>query len=153
MADKYGDDLYTGCVKWFSKGGWGFITITASDDDSSTEDIFVHWDAITSSGYKYLVQGEYVQFNVEYKEDAPDGKKYQASNVCGVNGGKLMCDTRREQRSAAFLHRKEMNSNTETTKPPHNNRRKPVVRPNVPGHQWVLVPSAPAPRRRYNKSH
>lgn len=56
--------LYTGQVKWFnSKSGYGFITIK-SDCPKKDSDIFVHYTNITtSSQYKYLMQGEYVEFN------------------------------------------------------------------------------------------
>ena len=86
-----------GRIKWFNnKAGYGFITVTSGDKSGS--DIFVHHSAINveSQQYKYLVQGEYVQFKlVSMKE----GKhEFQASEVCGINSGKLMCETRREFR-------------------------------------------------------
>lgn len=60
-----------GNVKWFdSKKGFGFIT---AEDGT---DIFVHYSAIQSSGYKELKENEAVTFDVT---DGPKGK--QASNV------------------------------------------------------------------------
>jgi len=47
--------------------------------------------------YKYLVQGEYVEF--EFIESANDNHKYQATNVTGIKGGKLMCETRQHNRT------------------------------------------------------
>ena len=84
-----------GRVKWFNnKAGYGFITIT--DGPRSGSDIFVHHSAISveNQQYKYLVQGEYVEFSEVNATSGPH--QYQASNILGVNGGKLMCETRRE---------------------------------------------------------
>jgi CspA family cold shock protein len=82
-----------GRVKWFNnKAGYGFITIF------SDLDVFVHHSSIKveNQQYKYLVQGEYVEFNLVTVQDSKH--KFQASDVCGINGGKLMCETRREFR-------------------------------------------------------
>ena len=82
-----------GQVKWFNnKAGYGFITV--SDGDYSGKDIFIHYSTIrvTNSQYKYLVQGEYVEFEVE--KSSSDTHEYQASSVTGIKGGKLMCEMR-----------------------------------------------------------
>ena len=81
-----------GKVKWFNnKAGYGFITLKEGEE---TRDIFVHYSAIrvTNSQYKYLVQGEYIQFDLEKSTDGPHEVK--AINVTGVKGGELMCETR-----------------------------------------------------------
>jgi cold shock protein len=81
-----------GKVKWFNnKAGYGFITLKDSED---VRDIFVHYSAmkVTNSQYKYLVQGEYVEFDLEKSTDGPHEVK--AVNVTGVSGGELMCETR-----------------------------------------------------------
>ena len=86
-------DSVSGCVKWFNnKAGYGFITVT-------DRDIFVHHTAIqvNHSQYRYLVQGEYVELEISHVEN--DSHEFQASNVRGVNGGKLMCETRNEMRT------------------------------------------------------
>jgi CspA family cold shock protein len=88
-------DTITGRVKWFNnKAGFGFITIT--DGDKSGSDIFVHHSAIgvSSQQYKYLVQGEYVEFTLNKMEGGTH--EYQAVKVCGIKNGKLMCETRRD---------------------------------------------------------
>ncbi len=60
-----------GTVKWFSNDkGYGFIS------QSSGEDVFVHYTAIQTEGYKSLEEGQAVQFEIT---DGPKGK--QASNV------------------------------------------------------------------------
>ena len=46
-------------VKWFNnEKGFGFIEYT---DD---EDIFVHYSSILTDGYKTLVEGQYVEFEL-----------------------------------------------------------------------------------------
>ena len=89
------DEIFTGRVKWFNnKSGFGFITIT--DGPKSASDIFVHHSAIKvdSEQYKYLVQGEYVEFKLLATSEGPH--YFQAGDVCGIKGGKLMCQTRNE---------------------------------------------------------
>ena len=60
-----------GTVKWFNgEKGYGFIQRT------SGEDVFVHYSAINSSGYRSLNEGDAVEFDVE---KGPKG--LQAVNV------------------------------------------------------------------------
>lgn len=91
----------TGCVKWFNnKTGYGFITT------SEGTDVFVHHNAInvTNKQYRYLVQGEYVEF--EMIDSTNKNHKVQAGNVTGINQQKLMCETRNEMRQQNLLRRK-----------------------------------------------
>jgi CspA family cold shock protein len=93
-----------GRVKWFNnKAGYGFITVT--DGERSGSDIFVHHSAISveNQQYKYLVQGEYVEFSEVEATSGPH--QHQASNVLGVKGGKLMCETRREFKIARSTYK------------------------------------------------
>jgi CspA family cold shock protein len=95
-----------GRVKWFNnKAGYGFITVT--DGSRSGSDVFIHHSAINveSQQYKYLVQGEYVNFDVVRTNSGTH--EWQASNVSGVNSGKLMCETRREYKMARTSFRSE----------------------------------------------
>jgi CspA family cold shock protein len=63
--------LAEGTVKWFSnEKGYGFIS------QSDGEDVFVHFSAIQTEGYKSLTQGQAVEFEVT---EGPKGK--QAANV------------------------------------------------------------------------
>jgi cold shock protein len=74
-----------GRVSWFtSSKGYGFVKPVGTETE-----IFVHHSGIESDGYKYLVEGEYVDFVVE----ETDGKK-KATRVRGIGGGPLMCETR-----------------------------------------------------------
>ena len=89
-------DRHMGRVKWFNnKAGYGFITATK---DGAETDIFVHHSdvMVVNEQYKYLVQGEYVEFVIISTEEGPH--KFKASTVSGINGGKLMCETRNEFR-------------------------------------------------------
>ncbi len=92
--------LYYGRVKWFNnKAGYGFCTVIGDEGgDRVSEDIFVHHTGVKvgSEQYKYLVQGEYVQFYLRGSDS--DAHPYQASELTGPWGGRLMCETRNEQR-------------------------------------------------------
>ena len=95
-----------GRVKWFNnKAGYGFITVT--DGDRSGSDIFIHHSAINveNQQYKYLVQGEYVEFSLV--KTTSGTHEWQASNVNGIKGGKLMCETRREFKIARSSYKTE----------------------------------------------
>jgi cold shock protein len=84
----------TGQVKWFNtKTGYGFIT--ALDGDHTGKDIFTHYSSlrVTDSQYKYLIQGEYVEFMVV--KSAQGNHEYQSSDVTGIKCGGLMCETRK----------------------------------------------------------
>jgi cold shock protein len=85
----------TGMVKWFNnKSGFGFITVS-SDGEYKGKDIFAHYSSIrvTNSQYKYLVQGEYIDFNVSRSES--EKHEFQATDITGVMNGPIMCETRR----------------------------------------------------------
>ena len=95
-----GGERALGRIKWFnSKSGFGFVTVT--DGTHKGRDIFVHHSAIgvLSQQYKYLVEGEYIELFV-LPTDSGGPHEFQAANVCGVNGGKLMCETRNENKGS-----------------------------------------------------
>ncbi|MFS1703072.1 cold-shock protein [Aestuariibacter sp. GS-14] len=65
----------TGTVKWFNaEKGYGFLT-----QDDGGKDVFVHFRAIVSEGYKTLAEGQKVQFEVEQGQ-----KGLQAANVSAL---------------------------------------------------------------------
>lgn len=65
--------MATGTVKWFNDAkGFGFIT-----PDGGGEDLFAHFSAINSKGFKSLKEGQKVTFDIV---DGNKGKK-QASNI------------------------------------------------------------------------
>ena len=64
-----------GKVKWFNaEKGYGFIV------PEDGKDVFVHFSAIVSEGYKTLDEGQEVTFDLEEGERGP-----QAKNVVKVN--------------------------------------------------------------------
>lgn len=135
------DTSITGRVKWFNnKAGYGFITIT--DGEKSGTDVFVHHSRVIveSEQYKYLVQGEYVAFDLTEMEN-DEKHEFQASSVRGMQGGKLMCETRNENRSST---RPSMdNSEAPSSRPPrrfNNSRGGP---PRMNDDEWVLVRRQP----------
>ena len=63
-----------GKVKWFNNDtGYGFI------EYKDGEDIFIHYSSIMSEGYKTLVEGQYVEFELVRTD-----KGLQAKNVVEI---------------------------------------------------------------------
>ena len=70
--------MNTGTVKFFNaEKGYGFI----SNDDGGG-DVFVHFSAIQTEGYKTLDEGQKVTF--ESEPDPKDSRKLRAVNVTPV---------------------------------------------------------------------
>jgi len=94
---------YTGRVKWFNnKYGYGFITVISTDEAASVAigaDVFAHHSevAVGEDQYRYLVQGEYVEFNVV--KTTSGNHEYQCAKVRGIHGGQLICETRHAARA------------------------------------------------------
>ena len=63
--------MTVGTVKWFNADkGYGFIA------PESGEDVFVHFSAIQSTGYRSLEEGQVVEFDITQGQKGP-----QAANV------------------------------------------------------------------------
>ena len=63
--------MTVGTVKWFNADkGYGFIA------PESGEDVFVHFSAIQSTGYRSLDEGQAVEFDITQGQKGP-----QAANV------------------------------------------------------------------------
>ena len=135
-------ERFNGRVKWFNnKAGYGFISIT--DGAQAGTDVFVHHSAIgvSSEQYKYLIQGEYISFTLSPTQN--DTHKFQATSVLGINGGKLMCETRREFKMSRTTYNKDKVEGDESSEPVKLPRQ-----PKVP----ALNPTAnasPAKTRQY----
>lgn len=67
-----------GTVKWFNaEKGFGFIK-----NDDGSDDLFVHFSAIVSDGYKTLDEGQRVEFDAEV--DPKNSSKMRAVNVRAI---------------------------------------------------------------------
>lgn len=82
-----------GTVKWFNKKqGYGFIR--ALNGEYENRDIFVHFSSIRNKAieYKYLVQGEYVEFLIEKSNN--QSHEYNAVDITGIYENPILCETR-----------------------------------------------------------
>jgi cold shock CspA family protein len=154
----------TGRVKWFNnKTGFGFITaLEDAEGVSKVSDVFVHHSTIKveKEQYRYLVQGEYLEFELSKITDSSSKHEFQAANVSGVKGGKLICETRLENRSAessggasrpkrAAVESSNSNSNSNSSKENAGEwtkveGRKPFAPRQSGGSQWRRGSSAPS---------
>lgn len=67
--------MATGEVKWFNNTkGWGFIV-----PEGGGEDIFVHFSSIQGTGYKTLIAGQQVSFELARGDRGP-----HATNVAAL---------------------------------------------------------------------
>ena len=68
--------MASGKVKWFdNKRGFGFIA------QESGQDIFVHHSSIQGTGYKTLLEGEQVNFEIVNSDKGPKAQNVQRARV------------------------------------------------------------------------
>jgi len=64
----------TGTVKWFDEQkGFGFI------ERAGGPDVFAHFSAINSAGYKSLTEGQQVEFTVTQGQKGPQAENISVS--------------------------------------------------------------------------
>ena len=149
MADTAVNTRQVGRVKWFNnQSGYGFITYT--NTTGSEEDVFVHHSALVTGGdqFRYLVQGEYVEFETTQVEKSDSSPRIVAKDVRGMNGGMLMCETRHERRQSQQQRRENSDSQADNSSSGSRQQRSrprfrgggPRVgdRLNVDGTEWKL---------------
>ena len=126
-----------GNVKWFNnKAGFGFITMGENTD--TPKDVFAHYSNINvkNSQYKYLVQGEYVEFDLTPTPDSEH--EFQATGITGIQGGATLCERRRMLREASA----EIDGDA-----PVRERKPRPSGPPAGGDATARVVRRPAPRR------
>ena len=143
-SDSSSSEKFTGRVKWFNnKAGYGFVTVT--DGSKSGSDVFIHHSSIKvdSEQYKYLVQGEYVEFTLSTVEGGKH--EFQAAEVCGIKGGKLMCETRNELKSARTSYKSigQESQDDEPSSPRPVYRQQSVRQSSTDRHQSTESPRVP----------
>ena len=119
-----------GIVKWFNKKqGYGFIHVL--NGENKEKDVFVHYSTIRSkdaSDYKYLVQGEYVEFTIE--KATKENHEFNAVDITGICEYPTLCETRRlalfrgeeEQEGSAIPRRRERTERSDRERPERGER-------------------------------
>jgi CspA family cold shock protein len=68
------ENMAQGAVKWFNaEKGYGFIA-----QDGGGPDVFVHYSAIDTQGYRSLDEGQRVEFEITQGPKGPQAEKVQA---------------------------------------------------------------------------
>lgn len=76
ISNTQGDSMATGEVKWFNNAkGWGFIV-----PENGGADVFVHYSSINGTGYKTLLAGQTVSYDLDSGE-----RGAHATNVVPLN--------------------------------------------------------------------
>lgn len=132
-----------GCVKWFNnKAGYGFISVI--DGDHNGKEIFVHHSGIgvNEQQYKYLVQGEYVEFVLS--STPSESHEFQAVQVTGIRGGKLMCETIYEMKLLRTNYKGKSEDEVQqqeprSVRPPRTTRSPRKKNTERPDKEWTTV--------------
>ena len=132
-------------VKWFNnKAGFGFITMR--DEHGIQVDVFTHYSTVrvTDTLYKYLVQGEYVEFDLTKSTNMKHA--FQAANITGINGGNLMCETRKLNRPEKSVRQRRQSPEPpvmedEFTKVETNRQRRQHIRPKIMKGEFKQIDS------------
>jgi cold shock CspA family protein len=135
------DLICLGRVKWFdNKKGYGIVQIL--DGQVKGVDVFAHHASIVTGEeqYRYLVSGEYVSCGVVSSVNKTI--QHAATNIKGVLGGPLMCETIREQKMAKDAYEKEA-SKTVSSEKPLAKETKNIIKE---------VPKNPKPAKNANKN-
>merc|ERR1712228_767260 len=104
---------HKGTVKWFNQDkGFGFI---ANDDGS--DDLFVHQKDLHCEGYRSLVAGEAVEFEIEKENDG----KLKAIKVTGPNGAYCLGE-------ACYAYKKLKKINKEKEKKKKKKKKKKIFK-------------------------
>lgn len=118
------ENTFIGRCKWFNnKAGYGFLTVVRGEESKVGTDVFVHHSGIIvgSEQYKYLAQGEYVEFKIT--ETNGGDHAVQATDITGIGNGPLMCETRNETRKLQENQRGEESEGVDSRPPQHRNNR------------------------------
>ena len=68
--------MVSGIVKWFNESkGFGFIAPTDGSDD-----VFVHFSAISGGGFRTLVEGQSVSMDIERGQKGPQAVRVMVND-------------------------------------------------------------------------
>lgn len=69
--------MATGTVKWFNaEKGFGFITV-----DDGSGDVFVHYRSIEMKGFRTLIEGQAVEFEIVAGDKGPQAEQVQPAEA------------------------------------------------------------------------
>ena len=119
------------------KKGYGFVSITDGPYEGAS--IFVHHSAIQvkRAHRRYLVEGERVSFQLVPSEDGEH--EFVASQVTGVPGEKLMCESKTNTSTSAMSAMSATSATATTTAITKEANGMDVVENNHGNQPWRLV--------------
>ena len=139
----------SGQVKWFNlKAGYGFLSVgqplCAGDSLVTTADVFVHHTNIRvgKSQFRYLVQGENVEFDV-CESSKGDQHKFEAQNVKGPDGGPLTCEVKNEERRQEQQGQQQQEQQQQAGLVGQRSRPRRRHEDTPPQDEWLIVQRTP----------